>query len=154
LSAFHEQLSLHGRDRADDGEDQGSRRSGRVDAEVDDLQPNMLVVEMVEQPAEVAGVAPEAGQLDHDQGVAGSEVAQAGVRLWAVGAALTGRGLGEDPVAAEGVELVELAVEGFSDRRYLSEQSMAQLTPPAPTPIETRHDTSQEVIDTSNLKTA
>ena len=41
-----------------------------------------------------------------------------------------------------------------SDRRYLSEQSMAQLTPPAPTPIEARHDTSQEVIDTSNLKTA
>jgi putative transposase len=41
-----------------------------------------------------------------------------------------------------------------SDRRYLSEQSMAQLTPPAPTPIETRHDANQEVIDTSNHKTA
>jgi putative transposase len=34
-----------------------------------------------------------------------------------------------------------------SDRRYLSEASMAQLTPPAPTALEPRHDTPQEVID-------
>ncbi len=41
-----------------------------------------------------------------------------------------------------------------SDRRYLSEQSMAQLTPPAPTALEPRTDTLAEVIDTANIKTA
>src|SRR3954451_20630600 len=34
-----------------------------------------------------------------------------------------------------------------ADRRYLSEASMALLTPPAPTALEPRHDTTQEVID-------
>jgi len=42
----------------------------------------------------------------------------------------------------------------FSDRRYLSEASMAQLTPPAPTALEARHDDQSEVIDTAALKTA
>jgi putative transposase len=41
-----------------------------------------------------------------------------------------------------------------SERRYLSEQSMAQLTPPAPTAIEPRRDTTPEVIDTATIKTA
>jgi putative transposase len=41
-----------------------------------------------------------------------------------------------------------------SDRRYLSEASMAQLTPPAPTALEPRHDEQPEVIDTAALKTA
>ena len=41
-----------------------------------------------------------------------------------------------------------------SDRRYLSEASMAQLTPPAPTAIEAHTDTTEEVIDTAALKTA
>ncbi len=41
-----------------------------------------------------------------------------------------------------------------SDRRYLSEASMAQLTPPAPTALEARHDDQSEVIDTAALKTA
>jgi putative transposase len=41
-----------------------------------------------------------------------------------------------------------------SDRRYLSEASMAQLTPPAPTAIEPHTDTTEEVIDTAALKTA
>jgi transposase-like protein len=40
------------------------------------------------------------------------------------------------------------------DRRYLSEASMAQLTPPAPTALEARHDDQPEVIDTAALKTA
>jgi putative transposase len=40
------------------------------------------------------------------------------------------------------------------DRRYLSEASMAQLTPPAPTAIEPHTDTTEEVIDTAALKTA
>jgi putative transposase len=42
----------------------------------------------------------------------------------------------------------------IADRRYLSEASMAQLTPPTPTAIEPRHDTAQEVIDNPALKTA
>lgn len=49
-----------------------------------------------------------------------------------------------------------------SDRRYLSEASMAQLTPPAPTELEARRDittdhggdTGPEVIDNPALKTA
>ena len=46
-----------------------------------------------------------------------------------------------------------------SDRRYLSEASMAQLTPPAPTALEPRHGQDnqpdqQEVIDTTAIKTA
>ena len=45
-----------------------------------------------------------------------------------------------------------------SDRRYLSETSMAQLNPPPPTAIEPRRDTSssdtKEVIDTTTIKTA
>ncbi len=41
-----------------------------------------------------------------------------------------------------------------SDRRYLSEASMAQLSPPAPTTLEARRDTTEEVIDTAALKTA
>ena len=45
-----------------------------------------------------------------------------------------------------------------SDRRYLSEASMAQLTPPAPTALEPRRDTGdhnrQEGIDTATTKTA
>jgi putative transposase len=45
-----------------------------------------------------------------------------------------------------------------SDRRYLSEQSMAQLAPPAPTALTPRHDDNQEVdhktIDNAALKTA
>ena len=40
-----------------------------------------------------------------------------------------------------------------ADRRYLSEASMAQLTPPAPTAI-TAPPTGQEVIDTDALRTA
>jgi putative transposase len=41
-----------------------------------------------------------------------------------------------------------------AERRYLSEASMAQLTPTAPTALEPRHDTPQEVIDNPDLKTA
>jgi putative transposase len=50
-----------------------------------------------------------------------------------------------------------------SDRRYLSEASMAQLTPPAPTALEPRRDNTPgdntpgdntEVIDTTTIKTA
>lgn len=41
-----------------------------------------------------------------------------------------------------------------ADRRYLSEASMSQLTPPAPTALEPPHDTTQEVIDNPALKTA
>ncbi len=45
-----------------------------------------------------------------------------------------------------------------SDRRYLSEASMAQLTPPAPTALEPRRnndtDDAAEVIDTTTIKTA
>jgi putative transposase len=41
-----------------------------------------------------------------------------------------------------------------SDRRYLSEQSMAQLTPPAPTALQARPNDTSEVIDTDELKTA
>jgi putative transposase len=45
-----------------------------------------------------------------------------------------------------------------SDRRYLSEASMAQLTPPPPTALESRRDTTTsdttEVIDTTTIKTA
>jgi putative transposase len=40
------------------------------------------------------------------------------------------------------------------DRRYLSEASMAQLTPLPPTAIEPRPDTTEDVIDTAGLKTA
>ena len=40
-----------------------------------------------------------------------------------------------------------------AERRYLSEGSMAMLTPPPPTAIEPRHDTT-EVIDNPALKTA
>ena len=39
-----------------------------------------------------------------------------------------------------------------SDRRYLSEASMAQLTPPAPTSITATQQ--REVIDTANIRTA
>ena len=40
-----------------------------------------------------------------------------------------------------------------AERRYLSEESMAQLTPPAPTAITaTSHD--REVIDTATIRTA
>jgi putative transposase len=45
-----------------------------------------------------------------------------------------------------------------SDRRYLSEASMAQLTPPPPTAIEPRRDDTtsdtSQVIDTTTIKTA
>ena len=41
-----------------------------------------------------------------------------------------------------------------ADRRYLSEASMAQLTPPPPTALDTRHDNPTEVIDNPELKTA
>jgi putative transposase len=40
-----------------------------------------------------------------------------------------------------------------AERRYLSEESMAQLTPPAPTAI-TATNTKQEVIDTNTTRTA
>jgi len=39
-----------------------------------------------------------------------------------------------------------------SDRRYLSEAAMAQLTPPAPTAIAATHE--REVIDTPAIRTA
>ncbi len=41
-----------------------------------------------------------------------------------------------------------------SDRRYLSEGSMSQLTPPQPTALEPRSDTVSEVIDQPALQTA
>ena len=41
-----------------------------------------------------------------------------------------------------------------TDRRYLSEASMAQLTPPAPTTLEPRDDTPKKVIDQAALQTA
>jgi putative transposase len=41
-----------------------------------------------------------------------------------------------------------------SDRRYLSEASMALLTPPEPTALEPRRDTESEVIDQTALQTA
>ena len=45
-----------------------------------------------------------------------------------------------------------------SDRRYLSEASMTQLTPPTPTALDSRrdrhHTEPEEVIDTANLNTA
>lgn len=41
-----------------------------------------------------------------------------------------------------------------SDRRYLSEASMAQLTPPPPTALGPRHYGPQEVIDTAAFKSA
>jgi len=45
-----------------------------------------------------------------------------------------------------------------SDRRYLSEASMAQLTPAPPTALEPRHTDNQhneqEAIDTTTIKTA
>ncbi len=41
-----------------------------------------------------------------------------------------------------------------SDRRYLSEESMALLNPPAPTALEPRRDTTSEVIDQPALQTA
>ncbi len=41
-----------------------------------------------------------------------------------------------------------------TDRRYLSEASMAQLTPPAPTALHPRHDTPNEVIDQPALQAA
>ena len=41
-----------------------------------------------------------------------------------------------------------------SDRRYLSEASMAQLTPPAPAALEPRPETVSEVIDQPALQTA
>ena len=40
-----------------------------------------------------------------------------------------------------------------AERRYLSEESMAQLTPPAPTAI-TGTNTKPEVIDTDTIRTA
>jgi putative transposase len=42
----------------------------------------------------------------------------------------------------------------ISDRRYLSEASMAQLSPPPPTAIEPRRGTPTEVIDKNMIKTA
>jgi uncharacterized protein (TIRG00374 family) len=43
----------------------------------------------------------------------------------------------------------------FADRRHeRSEQSTAQLTPPAPTAVEPSHDTTAEVIGTAIIKTA
>jgi putative transposase len=41
-----------------------------------------------------------------------------------------------------------------TDRRYLSEASMAQLTPPAPTCISAGGNTPSEVIDQPALQTA
>ena len=41
-----------------------------------------------------------------------------------------------------------------SGRRYLSEQSTAHLTPPAPTALQARRDTTTEEIDTTDIKTA
>jgi putative transposase len=41
-----------------------------------------------------------------------------------------------------------------SDRRYLSEGSMALLTPPEPTALEPRRDDASEVIDQTTLQTA
>ncbi len=41
-----------------------------------------------------------------------------------------------------------------SDRRYLSEASMALLNPPAPTALEPRHDNPNEVMDQPALQTA
>ena len=41
-----------------------------------------------------------------------------------------------------------------SDRRYLSEESMALLNPPAPTAIEARRDAPSEVMDQPELQTA
>ena len=45
-----------------------------------------------------------------------------------------------------------------SDRRYLSEASMAQLTPAPPTALEPRHTDNQhneqQAIDTTTIKTA
>jgi putative transposase len=44
------------------------------------------------------------------------------------------------------------------DRRYLSEASVAQLTPPTPTALEHRRDNDhtkpEELIDTANINTA
>jgi putative transposase len=40
-----------------------------------------------------------------------------------------------------------------AERRYLSEESMAQLTPPAPTAI-TATSQDQEVIDTATIRPA
>ncbi len=41
-----------------------------------------------------------------------------------------------------------------SDRRYLSEESMALLNPPAPTALEPRRDEQSEVMDQPALQTA
>jgi hypothetical protein len=51
----------------------------------------------------------------------------------------------------EGLDEVEWQV---SDRRYLSEASMALLTPPEPTAIDTRRTDVSEVIDQPALQTA
>lgn len=61
-------------DRADDGEDQPAVRSAGVDAEVEDAQRDPVLVEVVEQATEIAGVAAAAGQFDHDEGVASAQV--------------------------------------------------------------------------------
>ncbi|MDP9434472.1 MAG: hypothetical protein M3P93_04460, partial [Actinomycetota bacterium] len=41
-----------------------------------------------------------------------------------------------------------------SDRRYLSEESMALLNPPAPTVLEPRRNSPDEVMDQHALQTA
>ena len=41
-----------------------------------------------------------------------------------------------------------------SDRRYLSEESIALLNPPEPTALEPRRDAPSEVMDQAALRTA
>jgi hypothetical protein len=99
VGALDEQLALHRRHRPDHRVVEPAGRSLGVDAEAEDAQGDATVVEVGEQGAEVAGVAPEARQLGDDEGVAGPQVVQEGVKLRAGGAALAGRGLAVDAVA-------------------------------------------------------
>ena len=111
LGALDEQLPFHRSHRTDDREDQPASRCLRVDAEVQDGQADVALVEVIQEAAQVAGVAAEPGQLYDDQRVAGSQVCQARLPLRPVRAALSGRGLGKDALAPVRAQLVQLPVQ-------------------------------------------
>jgi hypothetical protein len=70
LCPLDEQFAFHRRDGADDGEDEPACRRAGVDAQVEDLQRDLTVLEVVEQSSEVACVPAESGQFGYDQGIA------------------------------------------------------------------------------------
>ena len=107
--ALDDQLALELIDRAEDVEDQPPGRRGGVDLLLQDDQADATLAQLVGQRQEVLQRPHGAGQPGDDEHVARAQVGQGLVELGA-GGMLAGGGVGEDPLAPVGGQVIDLAV--------------------------------------------